>query len=95
MSYFAINYFHTILGYQNPCTSQLPYNVLEGIKRLLAYSTTKKSPLTVQLLYDLYKYFGEETISFANLRTMLICVLSFMGFLRFNQVVKLRRCDII
>ena len=95
MSYFAINYFHTILGYQNPCTSHLIYNVLEGIKRLLTYSATKKSPVTVQQLYDLYKKFGGETMNLANLRTMLICLLSFMGCLRFSEVINLRRCDII
>ena len=38
MSYFGLNYFHSIVGYQNLCPSSLPYNVLEGIKRLLAYS---------------------------------------------------------
>ena len=95
MSYFAINYFHSIVGYQNPCPTSLPYNVLEGIKRILAYSATKKSPVTVLQLDEMYNYFGTKTISLSNLRTILICVLSFMGFLRFVEVIKLRRCDII
>ena len=95
MSCFAINYFHSIVGYQNPCPTSLSYNVLEGIKRILAYSPTKKSPVTVSQLYEMYNYFGSKTISLSNLRTILICVLSFMGFLRFGEVVKLRRCDII
>ena len=95
MSYFAINYFHSIVGYQNPCPTSLPYNALEGIKRILAYSATKKSPVTVSQLYEMYNYFGTKTISLSNLRTILICVLSFMGFLRFSEVIKLRRCDII
>ena len=43
----------------------------------------------------MYNYFGSKTVSLSNLRTILICVLSFMGFLRFSEVVKLRRCDII
>ena len=42
MSYFATNYFHSIVGYQNRCSSSLLYNVLEGIKRLLAYTATNK-----------------------------------------------------
>ena len=95
MSYFAINYFHSIVGYQNPCPTSLSYNVLEGIKRILAYSATKKSPVTVLQLDEMYNYFGTKTISLSNLRTILICVLSFMGFLRFVEVIKLRRCDII
>ena len=40
ISCFAIEYFHSIVGYQNPWLSSLPYNVLEGVKRLLAYSAT-------------------------------------------------------
>ena len=95
MSYFAINHFHSIVGYQNPCPSSLSYNVLEGIKRILAYPPTKKSPVTVSQLCEMYNYFGSKTISLSNLRTILICVLSFMGFLRFSEVVKSRRCDII
>ena len=95
MSYFAINYFHSIVGHQNPCPTSLPHNILEGIKRILAYSATKKSPVTVSQLYKMYNYFGTKTISLSNLRTILICVLSFMGFLRFVEVIKLRRCDII
>ena len=84
MSYFVINYFHSIVGYQNPCPTSLPYNVLEGI--ILAYSATTKSPVTVAQLYEMYNYFGSKTISLSNLRTILICVLSFMGFLRFSVV---------
>ena len=95
MSYFAINYFHSIVGYQNPCPTSLSYNVLEGIKRILAYSATKKSPVTVSQLYEMYNYFGTKTISLSKVRTILICVLSFIGFLRFSEVIKLRRCDII
>ena len=95
MSYFAINYLHSIAGYQNPCPTSLPYNVLEGKKRILAYSATKKSAVTVSQLYEVYIYFGTKTISLSSFRTILICVLSFMGFLRFIEVIKLRRCDII
>ena len=95
MSYFAINYFHSVVGYHNPCPTSLPYNILEGIKRILAYSATKKSLVTVSQLYEMHNYFGSKTISLSNLRTILICVLSSMGFLRFSEVVKLRRCDII
>ena len=43
----------------------------------------------------MYNCFGSKTISLSILRTILNCVLSFMGFLRFSEVVKLRRCEII
>ena len=43
----------------------------------------------------MYNYFRTKAISLSNLQTILICVLSFTGFLRFNDIIKLRRCDII
>ena len=79
MSYFAINYFHSIVGYQNPCPTSLPYNVLEGIKRIFAYSATNKSPVAVLQLYEMYNYFGTKTISLSDLRAILMCFI-FCGF---------------
>ena len=43
----------------------------------------------------MYNYFGSEAISLINLRTILIFVSSFKGFLRFSEVLKLKHCDII
>ena len=54
MSYFAINCFHSIVGYQNPCPTSLLYNVLEDLNRIIAYSATKKSYMTVSQLYEMY-----------------------------------------
>ena len=95
MSYIVINYFHSIIRYQNPCPTSTPYNVLMGIKRILANSATKKSPVTVSQLYEMYSYFWSKTISLSNLRIIFICVLLFVGFLQFSKVVKLKCCDII
>lgn len=50
MNYFTISYFHSIAGYQNVFLTNLPINVLEVIKRILAYSRNKKSPVTVYSL---------------------------------------------
>ena len=93
MTFYAINYFHNIVGYRNPCPSSLVPNILEGIKRLTGYSVTKKAPITVAQLYKLYDHLVGKKAELQNLRTMLVCILSFMGFLRFSEVVKLRQCD--
>ena len=95
MSYFAVNFFHSIIRHQNPCPTSLHYNILVGIKRILAYSATKKSPVSVSQLYGMCSYFWSMKIILSNLRIILICVLFFVGFLRFSKVVKLKRCDII
>ena len=90
-----MNYFHSIVGYQNPCPTGLPYNALEGIKRILAYSATNQSPVTVSQQHKMNNYFRSKKSSLSNLLTILACVLSFMGFLWFSEVVKSRLCDII
>ena len=76
-------------------SNQSSYNVVVGIKRILAYSATNKSLETVLQLYEMYTYSGSKTNSLSNLQTILICVLSFMRFPRFSEVLKSRRCDII
>ena len=43
----------------------------------------------------MYNYFGSKSIGLSNLRTVLICILFFMGFLQFSEVLKVRRCNII
>ena len=61
MSYFAINYFHAIVEYQNPCPTSLPYNVLEGIKRI-SLLCNQEITCEVSQLYEMYNYFGTKTV---------------------------------
>ena len=75
MSYFTINYFHSIVAHQNPCPTSFPYNVIEGIKRILGYSATTKSPVTVSQLDEMYNYFGSKRISSPNLQTIFLSIL--------------------
>ena len=93
-SVFAIKYFHKIVGHQDPCSSELVNYVLEDIKRICGY-TPKKNPVTPQQLRTLYKSLGEHNMNLINLRTMFLCVLSFVGFLRFSEVINLKNSDII
>ena len=56
MSYFAINYFHAIVEYQNSNS-----NVLEGIKRI-SLLCNQKITCEVSRLYEMYNYFGTKTV---------------------------------
>ena len=94
-SFFAIKYFQKVTGYENVLTGGLPYLVLEGIKRTSQKISRKKLPLTTEHLHKLYKIFGGKNINLKDLRTTLICVFSFMGFLRYSEVSNLRMSDIV
>ena len=94
-SFFAIKYFQKITGYENALTGGLPYLVLEGIKRTSQKISRKKLPLTTEHLHKLYKILGWKNMNLKDLRTTLICVFSFMGFLRYSEVSNLRMSDIV
>ena len=91
----AIKYFQKITGYENVLTGGLPYLVLEGIKRTSQKISLKNLPLTTEHLHKLYKIFGGKNMDLKDLRTTLICVFSFMGFLRYSEVSNLRMSDIV
>ena len=69
--------------------------VLEGIKRTCCHTPKKEKPFTSQLLHTSYRSLGKDNKNLINLRTMLLCVLSFMGMLRFCEVIKLKNSNII
>ena len=95
LSFFAIKYFQKITGHENVLTGGLPLLVLEGIKRTSQKISRKKLPLTTEHLHKLYKNFGGKNMNLKDLRTILICIFSFMGFLRYNEVSNLRMSDIV
>ena len=88
-------YFHKIVGHHDPYNSELVNYVLEGIIRICYHIPKKKKPFTPQLVHTLYRSLGEDNTNLINLRTMLLCVLSFMGFLRFSKVINLKCSDIL
>ena len=59
LTYQAINYFHSIVGHQEPCNSELCLNIFEGIKRTTRYTVQKESSITVRHLYSLYNQFAD------------------------------------
>ena len=90
-----IKYFHKIVGHHDPCNSELVNYVLESIKRICCHTPKKKKSFTPQPLHTLYRSLGEDNTNLINLRTMLLCVLSFMGFLKFSEVINLKNSDIV
>ena len=93
-SVFAIKYFHKIVGHHGSCNNELVNYVLEGIKRISYQTLNKKTtfyPATTPHIIQINK---RRYMNVINLRTMLLCVLSFMQFLRFFEVIDLKKSDI-
>ena len=95
MSYYAIKYFNEFFTGSRELRSHFITKVLEGIKRLSGYTENPKSPLSNSNLKRAFQCLGGVEMNLTNSRLMMILVLSFMGFLRFNELPNLKRSDFI
>ena len=64
-----------------------------GLQRLLAKLTTKKEPITLDLLRQMVQTSGTPP-SLVESRLLAICLLAFSAFLRIDEVISIRCCDI-
>ena len=74
-----------------PCHgSMLPFvrSTLEGFQRTLA-KPVKKMPMTVDMLAMIVQN-ALKTDSLSDVRLATACLLSYAGFLRFNELIRLR-----
>jgi len=94
MSFYAVKYFNKFSENRKEDLF-LAEKTLEGIKRVTQYTSESKSPIKSKHLKQIFILLGGMKINLFNLRTFLIMLLSFMGFLRFSEVVNIRRSDII
>ena len=65
---------------------------LEGLQRSLAKSIVKKEPVSLEMLEAMVGD-ADNSGSLSDLRLVTACLLSFAGFLRFDELINLRPCD--
>ena len=93
-AFYSIKWYHELFDFVAPTDSNLVKNILEAAKRKLAKPVIKKQPITLELLMKVYNtLFIEKNIK--NQRTICAFLLSYAGFLRSAELLKLRRSDII
>ena len=93
-AFYAIKWYHEIYGLMSPTMSTLTSNVLESAKRILSKPVSRKEPIDIGLLNDLYDrlYFVQNI---KNQRIICAFLLGFAGFLRSSELLKIRVCDIV
>ena len=91
----ALSWAHNVAVVEDPTDHPLVKQVLAGAKRILAHKTTKKEPITVDILKKLYDKFVTCDAGLPVIRTMAICLLGYAGFFRFNELSSLRESDVI
>ena len=90
----AISWVHHLAGERSPSEHLLVKEVLAGAQRLLAHDTSKKEPIIVAQLEQLVNFKALKMASLYDIRSVLICLLAFAAFLRFDELAKLVRSDV-
>jgi len=89
----ALAWVHATAGLLSPTQSPFLRSTLEGMQRVLARPTVRKDPVTSAMLVEIVKD-ARESNTLSDLRLALACLLAYAGFLRFNELVNIRPCDI-
>ena len=92
-SIYSIKWAHSILGYQDPTIHPFIKNLLDSSKRHNKPRVTKKEPVSTSdliTLCDLYK----RSTNLADVRDLSMILISFAGFLRFDEINSLTCSDV-
>ena len=88
----ALAWVHSTAGLASPSLHPFAKATLEGLQRSLAKPVVKKEPITLEMLEAMVDD-ANKSCSLSDLRLVTACLLSFAGFLRFNEMTNLRPCD--
>lgn len=69
--------------------------VLEAAKRITRKTVNKKATVRIEAINKIYEVLDGDKCSLLNLRTILIIVLAFPGFLRYSELALLRRSGFV
>ena len=90
----ALSWAHNLACVEDPTGHPLVKQVLEGAKRMLAHRVNKKEPITPEILRSLVDRYATEQATLADIRTLTICLLGFVGFFRYSELAKIKECDL-
>ena len=89
----ALAWMHSLAGINSPTSSSMVQETMQGLKRSLAKPVQKKRPITKEMLREMVADANSHP-SLANIRLVTASLLAFSGFLRFDELIHIRTCDI-
>ena len=89
----AVSWVHQLAGFEPIAQSPFVQATVSGLKRSLAKPKVKKEPVTVAMLATLVDSLGQSP-TLSDVRLASSCLLAFAAFLRFDELAKLRCCDV-
>lgn len=95
-AFYSISFFHNAYGVSNPCKSAFLLAILEGCKRVASkpFKLSSRVPILPEHLVALVNRFATPSASLGDIRDVCFCLLAFAGFLRFDELSRLRWSDI-
>ena len=81
---------HHVMGFDFPTDNPFVQLTFEGCQRLRQSETTKKEPITSQMIKSFVNKFGGKNTSLPDLRFLLTCLLGFSGFLRIEELLSIK-----
>lgn len=93
-AHYGIRWAHHVYGLSNPCDSPNVSCVLESGKRQLSKPVKKKEPITIEMLSKICQLYASPESNLGQLRTAVMCVTAYAGFLRYSELAGLRCCDV-
>ena len=89
----ALAWVHGLAGINSPANSPIVQETLQGLKRTLAKPVRKKRPITKEMIGKIVADANSHP-SLTNIRLATACLLAFSGFLRFDELIHIRPCDL-
>ena len=85
LAIYCIKWFHGLNGYSDPTDNSFIKNLQESAKRRIKTKTSRKDPVTPEMLIKLCKMF-ESSNDLLVVRDLSMILLCFAGFLRYDEV---------
>lgn len=94
-AFSALKWVHGLLPLSsNPLDSQLCSNLVEVERRLPHNPVKKKEPVDIELIKKICYTYANSSSSLKDLRIATLCVLSFAGLFRSQEVLDIKACHI-
>ena len=83
-----------MVSYPDPCQDPLVKNILEAGVRNSAKPVVTKEPITPEMITSTCSKYASSSANMSSLRIATLFVTVYCTFLRFDELAKLRCCDV-
>ncbi|XP_052105787.1 integrase/recombinase xerD homolog, partial [Mytilus californianus] len=91
---YGIKWAHEVSGLPDPTINSFVTSIVEASKRTTTKTSNKKDPVSAEILIELCTHF-KDSDDLLIIRDLTMILLSFSGFLRYDEISSLRFKDVV